>query len=69
MNKYIIPICIIQDSKVYNLIIYANSYSNCLDKIMNKFSKYSDSDDWDQFLKDLDKKDILIGKIQDIEEL
>lgn len=47
----------------------ATSYSDCEDKIIEKFSKYSESDDYDEFLDDLDKNDILIGQITDIEEL
>lgn len=69
MNKYIIPVCDINKSKVYNLTIMATSCSDCEDKIIEKFSKYSESDDYDEFLDDLDKKDILIGQITDIEEL
>jgi hypothetical protein len=69
MNKYIIPVCDINKSKVYNLTIMATSYSDCEDKIIEKFSKYSESDDYDEFLDDLDKNDILIGQITDIEEL
>lgn len=69
MNKYIIPVFDINKSKVYNLSIMATSYSDCEDKIIEKFSKYSESDDYDEFLDDLDKNDILIGQITDIEEL
>ena len=42
MNKYIIPVCNINKSEVYNLIIVATSYSDCEYKIMEKFSKYSE---------------------------
>lgn len=69
MNKYIIPVCNIQDSKVYNLRIVANSNADCQYKIMEKFSDYSDCDSYHDFIKDLDSKDILIGTITDIEEL
>lgn len=69
MNKYIIPICNIPESEIYNLIISANSNSECQDKIMDKFVNYSDSFDYQEFLKDLDSQDILIGRITDIEEL
>lgn len=69
MNKYIIPVCNITKSKVYNLIINANSLFECKDKIINKFSEYSDKTDYNQFLNDLDEQDILIGKISDIEEI
>lgn len=69
MNKYIIPICNITESKVYNKIVFAKSYSACQDKIMQEFADYAEHDDWNEFLDDLDKNDILIGEINDIEEL
>ena len=69
MNKYIIPICNIPDSKIYNLVISAHSYSECEDKIMNKYNKYSCADNYNDFISDLDSQDILIGEIIDIEEL
>lgn len=69
MNKYIIPVCDICKSKVYNLTISATSYKNCQEKIMEKFIDFSESDDYKTFLKELDKKDILIGEITDIEAL
>lgn len=69
MNKYIIPICNIPESKVYLITIFANSYEDCRDRIMEKFSDYSDSINYKDFANDLDKQDILIGKISDIEEL
>lgn len=69
MNKYIIPIYNINKSEVYNLIIMATSYSDCEYKIMEKFSKYSEKDDYCEFLDDLDRNNILIGQITDIEEL
>jgi hypothetical protein len=68
MNKYLIPVCDIQHSNVYILCIYANSYNHCKEKIIERFSRYSDKDDYEEFIKDLDKKDILIGSISDIEE-
>lgn len=69
MNKYIIPVCDFNKSKIYNLIIMATSYADCQDKIIEKFADYSESDDYDEFLNDLNTQDILIGKISDIEEL
>lgn len=69
MNKYIIPICIISDSKIYNEEIVAKSYSECQDKLMEKFSDYSDEVSYHDFIKDLSDQDILIGKIIDVEEL
>ena len=47
----------------------AQSAKDCQDKIMDKFSEYSNSDDYREFLRDLDEQDILIGKITDIEEI
>ena len=67
MNKYIIPICDISKSKVYNLTINAQSYKDCQDKIMDKFEDYSDS--YEEFINAMDEEDILIGKITDVEEL
>lgn len=69
MNKYIIPYCDIESSNVGNLVIIARSLAECEEKIMDKYEEYSDSDDWNTFINDLDKQNILIGKITDIEEL
>lgn len=69
MNKYIIPVCNIPESKIYNLSIIANSYRDCQDRIMERFMDYSTKDNYLDFLKDLDKQDVLIGEITDIEEL
>ena len=69
MNKYIIPICNLPKSKVYNVIIMANSLASCQDKLMEMFEDYSDSDEYQEFIKDLDKQDILVGRIIDIETL
>ena len=68
-NIYIIPICNISRSKVYNLKISAQSTKDCQEKIMDRFSEYSNSDDYREFVNDLDEQDILIGKITDIEEI
>lgn len=69
MNKYIVPVCNVQESKIYNKVIIANSSTSCQEKIMEMFSEYSDKDDWREFLQDLDEQDILVGRITDIEEL
>lgn len=69
MNKYIVPVCNIPESKIYNLVINANSYSVCQDKIMEKLAEYSECSDYNEFIDDLDRKDILVGRIFDIEEL
>lgn len=70
MNKYIVPICNIPESDVYIMSVSANSYKECQDKIMNRFLEdniIDDYSDYDKFVEKLDKKDILIGEIQDIE--
>lgn len=69
MNKYVIPICNIPKSKVYNLTIIANSNKDCQEKLMEKFSEYSENDNYVEFIKELDNKDIIIGTITDVEEL
>ena len=69
MNKYIIPICNWSKQKVYNIIIMSRSLSSCKEKIINMFQNYSDSDDYDEFINDLKKQNILIGEITDIETL
>ena len=69
MNKYIIPVCNISNSKVYNLRIVAKSNADWQDKIMEKFADYSECDSYRDFIKDLNSQDILIGAITDIEEL
>lgn len=69
MNKYIIPICIVSKSKVYNEKILANSFQECQDKLMEKYSDYSDEEDYYDFVNDLRENDILVGKIIDVEEL
>lgn len=68
-NKYIIPICEIQKSKVYNICLDGVSLSHCEDKIMELFRDYSECDEYADFVKDLDKnRDILIGEIKEIDE-
>lgn len=69
MNKYVIPICNWSKQKVYNIIIMSRSLSSCKEKIINMFQNYSDSDDYDEFVNDLKKQNILIGEITDIETL
>lgn len=69
MNKYVIPICNWSKQKVYNIIIMSRSLSSCKEKIINMFQDYSDSDDYDEFVNDLKKQNILIGEITDIETL
>lgn len=69
MNKYIIPYCIIQDGFIGNRVINARSLQECKDKVIEIFGDYSDKDDWNDFLSELNEQDIIIGKITDIEEL
>lgn len=69
MNKYIVPYCIIQRNKCDIYTIIARSLQECKDKIMVLFEDYSDKDDWNDFLQELDESDILLGEIKDIEEL
>lgn len=69
MNKYVIPICNWSKQKVYNIIIMSRSLSSCKEKIINMFQDYSESDDYDEFVNDLKKQNILIGEITDIETL
>lgn len=72
MNKYIIPICDIGYSKVYNMIISARSLAECKEKLITSIASKYDLDevmDLNEFIKIADKSDILIGKIQDIEEI
>lgn len=69
MNKYIIPICDIKESSVYNIVISATGIHDCEDKIMKTFSDYSTALEYNDFLNELDKQDILIGDIEDIESL
>ena len=69
MNKYVIPICNWSKQKVYNIIIMSRSLSSCKEKIINMFQNYSESDDYDEFVNDLKKQNILIGEITDIETL
>lgn len=69
MNKYIIPVCFVAESKVYNEQIVARSLTDCQDKLMEKFSDYSNEVSYHDFVNDLSDQDILIGRITDIEEL
>ena len=67
MNKYIIPVC--EKSEVYLMTINANSYTDCLDKLMEEFIDESSASTYDDFINELYEKNILIGDITDIEEL
>lgn len=69
MSKYIVPVCIVDESKIYNEEISAKSYSDCVDKLMEKFSDCSDETSYRNFITDLRNQGIYIGKITDVEEL
>lgn len=73
MNTYIIPICDIQAGDVWDEIILAGSIKACEEKLMSKlidqYDELEDSDSYVNFVIAADKKDILIGKIKDIETL
>ncbi len=69
MNKYIIPYCNISKSIIGNHVIIARSYNDCKDKLIRLYEDYSESDDWEDFLIDLEGNDIILGEITDIESL
>lgn len=72
MNRYIIPICIYDKSKIYNMLVNARSYNDCKEKIMYKLIEEFDLpniDDYDDFIDELYNRNILIGEIKDIETL
>lgn len=72
MNKYLIPICDIQNSRVWLQVITARSTNECKDKLMNLLINKFDldySDTFEEFVTNADNNDILIGNIKDIEEL
>lgn len=72
MNRYIIPICIFDKSKIYNILVNARSYNDCKEKIMYKLIEefdLPDIDDYDDFIDELYYRNILIGEIKDIETL
>lgn len=69
MSKYIIPVCFVSEAEVYNEEIVARSFTECQDKLMEKFSDYSSELSYHDFINDLRDQDILIGKITDVEEL
>lgn len=73
MNKYIIPICDIDRSKVWIKTILAKSNSACQEKLMTELIELYDMEDansYREFVQLADSKyNILIGDIKDIEEL
>ena len=70
MNKYIIPVCNIDNNDIWIEVIYATSIEDCQDKFMERYSDYASSTDWEEFLTDLFvDSDTIVGTIKDIEEL
>lgn len=74
MNKYIIPICDIDNGKVWIKTIIAKSNSACQEKIMEELIDLYDMEDttssYREFVKLADSNyNILIGEIIDIETL
>lgn len=73
MNTYILPFAnISSDPSVWNEVIRARSISEAEDKIMREITEDWDLDvpaDWEDFKDILFKENVIIGDIQDIEEL
>lgn len=73
MNKYIVPICNINNGEVWIKVVIAKSNSDCQEKIMEDFLNRYDLEDvssYREFTQILDSDyDILIGEIKDVEEL
>lgn len=72
MNRYIIPICDMYSEQIWIETISARSINECQEKIMqsiiNQYN-FDDYDSWNEFVQDMDDKEILIGEIKDIETL
>lgn len=73
MNTYILPFAnISSDPSVWNEVIRARSISEAKDTIMREITEDWDLDvpvDWRDFKDILFKENVIIGDIQDIEEL
>lgn len=72
MNKYLCPLCDIQAGEVWNQVISATSLSDCKDKLTEIITDEYDlspTDDWMDFVEECNANDILVGQIEDIEEL
>lgn len=73
MNTYILPFAnISSDPSVWNEVVRARSISEAEDKIMREITEDWDLDvpaDWGDFEEILSKEKVIVGKIQDIEEL
>lgn len=69
MNKYLIPVCDLDD--IYIISVSARSISEAKDKFISEICEIYKLDcimDWDSFLDLCDTEKILIGNIYDIEE-
>lgn len=73
MNTYILPFAnISSDPSVWNEVVMARSISEAKDTIMREITEDWDLDvpvDWRDFKDILFKENVIIGDIQDIEEL
>lgn len=73
MNIYILPFAnISSDPSVWNMVVRARSISEAKDTIMREITEDWDLDvpvDWRDFKDILFKENVIIGDIQDIEEL
>lgn len=72
-NKYIIPVCDWEAGEVWNYVIIANSRQECEEKLASEILSDYDFDDntvsYEDFVNYMNDNNILIGEIQDIEEL
>lgn len=72
MNTYIVPFANIKNPDTWIEVTVANNLSEAEDKIMRDFTESWDIDiptDWQDFKNILAKENIIVGTIEDIEEL
>ena len=73
MNKYLVPICDVEVGSIWIQKISAKSFSDCEERLMSHLIETCDYDftgSYKEFVEWLDyDKNILVGEIQDIEEL
>lgn len=73
MNTYILPFAdISSDPSVWNMVVRARSISEAKDTIMREITEDWDLDvpaDWSDFKDIIFKENVIVGDIQDIEEL
>lgn len=73
MNRYVIPICDLGETSVWNEVVLANSYSDCKEKLMESLSEdyeIPECNSYGEFYNLAFREyNILIGDITDIEEL